>query len=153
MTNRTLLAAAALVAAAASAPFTLAHAQQPAGRTLTLKNSAPKVRAIDLPPRHRTKNSPETAGDVVIASSKISGGGARYLRCAVVRPGRGFDHALTSCDVTYVLPGGTISAAGVVKLESATPVTAAITGGTGAYAGARGTLSSAPDGTDTLTLL
>jgi hypothetical protein len=40
----------------------------------------------------------------------------------------------------------------VVKLESSTPVTAAITGGTGAYTGARGTLSSAPDGTDTLTL-
>jgi hypothetical protein len=151
MTNRTLVAAAALAAAAACAPLTLAHAQAPTGRTLTLHVTGTQVTPIDLPPLHRTKRSPETAGDVVIARSRVTGG-TRYLRCAVVRPGRGFARALTSCDVTYVLADGTITAAGVVRLASSTPSVVAITGGTGAYAGARGTLSSAPDGTDTLTL-
>jgi hypothetical protein len=153
MTTRTLLAAAALVAAAASAPLTLAHAQGPA-RTLTLHVTGTQVSAVDLPPLHRTRRSPETAGDVVVARSRVTGAatGARYLRCGVVKPGRGYARALVSCDVTYVLADGTITAAGVVRLAGPEPAVAAVTGGTGAYAGARGTLTAAPDGTDTLAL-
>jgi hypothetical protein len=70
----------------------------------------------------------------------------------VVKPGRGYARALVSCNITYILADGTITAAGVVRLESATPSVAAVTGGTDAYASAHGTLSSAPDGTDTITL-
>ena len=45
-----------------------------------------------------------------------------------------------------MLADGTIDAAGVVRLDK--PSTLAVTGGTGAYAGAHGTMS----GIDTLTL-
>src|SRR5215470_5307054 len=109
MITRTLLAAAALVAAAACAPLRLAHAQTPA-RTLTLHITGTKVTPVDLPPLHRTQRSPETAGDVVVARSRVAGAatGARYLHCGVVKPGRGYARALVSCDVTYVLSDGTI---------------------------------------------
>ena len=59
------------------------------------------------------------------------------------------EQALYACQVTYVLARGTITAAGVVRLSGT--ATAAITGGTGAYAGARGTLTSRL-GADRLTL-
>ena len=42
---------------------------------------------------------------------------------------------------SYVLSNGTITAATVMLLENPNPVVAAITGGTGASAGARGTLT------------
>ena len=54
--------------------------------------------------------------------------------------------------MTYTLANGTITAAGVGRIGASGPVTVAVTGGTGAYAGARGTLTS-QSGSDTLTLL
>jgi hypothetical protein len=53
--------------------------------------------------------------------------------------------------VTYDLANGMITAAGVGRIGGRAPITVAVTGGTGAYAGARGTLTSS-NGTDTLTL-
>ncbi len=50
-----------------------------------------------------------------------------------------------------MLSNGTIVAAGVARIGGSAPVTVAVTGGTGAYAGARGTLTSS-NGRDTLTL-
>jgi hypothetical protein len=159
MKTHTRYAAAALVCSAAAVTPALlittgGQAQQPAGQTLVLKNSALKVTPIDLPPLVRSKRSPETAGDELIASSKVSGGGAsgtRYLMCAVAKRGGSVEHALYSCQITYNLTAGTITAATVARVGGSRPVTAAITGGTGAYAGASGTVSSAA-GTDTLTI-
>jgi hypothetical protein len=54
--------------------------------------------------------------------------------------------------VTYDLANGTITAAGVGRIGGSAPITVVVTGGTGAYAGARGTLTSKA-GTDTVTLL
>jgi hypothetical protein len=71
--------------------------------------------------------------------------------CAAARKGASVESALYSCQVTYNLAEGTITAAGVARIGGSAPVTMAITGGTGAYAGASGTVTSA-NGTDTLTL-
>ena len=63
--------------------------------------------------------------------------------CALERP--------AGCQATYALSNGTVVAAGVARIGGSAPVTVAVTGGTGAYAGARGTLTSS-NGRDTLTL-
>jgi hypothetical protein len=151
MKNRTLIAAAAL-AAVAALPVARGHAQAPGPRTLVLHLGAPKIATVDVPPLIRSKRSPETPGDEVIGISKVSGAdsGRLYLHCTVVRRGRSIARATYSCLGTYVLRDGTITAAGVVRLDR--PSDAAVTGGTGAFAGARGTLHTTPDGTDTLAL-
>jgi hypothetical protein len=112
-----------------------------------------KISTIDIPPLVRSKRSPETPGDEVIASSKVSGAatGNRYLVCLAAKQGKSVETALYSCQVTYNLANGTITAAGVARIGGSAPVTVAVTGGTGAYASARGTLTSS-SGKDTLTL-
>jgi hypothetical protein len=125
---------------------------RPSGATsLQLIVTATKLSTVDVPPLITSKRSPETPGDEVIAVSKISGSatGHRYLSCAVTKTAPSIDKALYACQVTYTLARGTITAAGVVHLSGT--ATAAITGGTGAFTGARGVLNTKP-GTDTLTL-
>jgi hypothetical protein len=157
-THARYAAAALACAAAATTPALLittgGQAQQPAGQTLVLKNSALKIKGVDLPPLIRSKRSPETTGDELFATSTVSGGGTsgtRYLTCAAAKQGRSVETALYSCQVTYNLSGGTITAAAVARIGGSAPVTAAITGGTGAYDAASGTLTSQA-GTDTLAL-
>jgi hypothetical protein len=95
-----------------------------------LQNAAMRIATVDVPPLARSERSPETPGDQVSATSKVSGA-ATGARSA--------------------LSNGTIVAAGVAQIGGSAPVTVAVTGGTGAYAGARGMLTSS-DGRDTLTL-
>jgi hypothetical protein len=137
--------AAALLAVAVRANGASSH-------VLHLSVTGTKISEVDVPPLITSKTSPETPGDEVIASSRVGGStaGHRYLMCAAAQQAPSVETALYSCQVTYVLRGGTITAAGVVRIAGR--ATAAITGGTGSYAGARGTLVSAP-GRDTLTLL
>ena len=144
MSHRIRIAAAALALGAAAATAVVVadggRAQQPAGQTLVLKNSAMRIADVDLPPLVRSKRSPETPGDEVIVSSRIAGAatGSRYLLCAAAKQGPSIEKALYSCQVTYDLANGTITAAGVGRIGASAPVTVAVTGGTGAYAGARG---------------
>lgn len=151
MTTRTRisLVAAALAAAALVAATTRLHAAT--GRVLRLDVTATRISGVDVPPLITGNSSPETPGDEVIAVSRVGGSatGKRYLVCTVVERAPSIETALYACQVTYTLARGTITAAGVVHLNGS--VAAAITGGTGAYAGARGLLASAP-GHDTLTL-
>jgi hypothetical protein len=155
MTRHRIVAAALTLAAVAATTLLVAtrgHAQAPAGRTLVLHVGKTKIVGVDMPPLIHGKHSPETPGDELIATSDVTGGasGRRYLQCAVVRKGRDVAHARYGCAVTYNLQDGSITAAGVVSV--AKPTTAAVTGGTGAYAGASGSLTSVPGGADTLTL-
>jgi hypothetical protein len=155
MTTHRIAAAALTLAAVAATTLVVAaegHGQAPTGRTLVLHVGKTKIVGVDVPPLIHGKHSPETPGDELIATSNVTGGttGRRYLQCAVVRKGRDIAHARYGCTVTYNLEGGTITAAGVVSV--AKPATAAITGGTGAYAGASGSLTSVPGDADTLTL-
>jgi hypothetical protein len=148
-----LLASAAAITASALVLTAGGQAQRPSGQTLVLQSSAMKISTVDVPPLVRSKRSPETPGDEVIASSKISGAatGNRYLVCLAAKQSKSVETALYSCQVTYNLADGTIAAAGVARIGGSAPVTVAVTGGTGAYASARGTLTSS-NGKDTLTL-
>ncbi|HZT15754.1 MAG TPA: hypothetical protein VFA19_07365 [Gaiellaceae bacterium] len=146
-----------IVTAAAAASLTVlllavgAQAHRSGADSLQLTVVATKLSTVDVPPLITNKHSPETPGDEVIAISKVNGAasGHRYLTCAVTKTAPSIEKALYACQVTYTLSHGTITAAGVVHLSGA--ATAAITGGTGAYTGARGVLHSRP-GTDTLSL-
>jgi hypothetical protein len=158
MSHRNRNATALFVSAAAITTSALVltaggHAQQPSGQTLVLQNAAMKIATVDVPPLERSKRSPETPGDEVIATSKVSGAakGSRYLVCAAAKQAPSIERALYSCQATYALSNGTIVAAGLARIGGSAPVTVAVTGGTGAYAGARGTLTSS-NGRDTLTL-
>ena len=150
MTTRklSLVAAAALAAAAAVLlPAGGAQANRTTGTVLELKVTATKLSTVDVPPLITSKRSPESPGDEVIAGvSKISGAGTgrRFLVCAVTQTAPSIEQALYACQLTYKLTGGTITASGVVHLNDT--AAAAITGGTGAYAGARGVLASARQG-------
>ena len=140
-------------AAAALAALLLATEAQAHGTamTLDLKITGTTISEVDVPPLVTSKTSPETPGDQVIAVSRVSGSasGHRYLMCAATGTAPSVEQGLYACQVTYVLARGTITASGVVRLSGR--ATAAITGGTGAYAGARGVLASVP-GRDTLSL-
>jgi hypothetical protein len=120
--------------------------------TLKLTVTGTKLSEVDVPPLITSKTSPETPGDEILAVSRIGGAaaGRRYLACAVTQTAPSIEKALYFCQVTYVLAHGTITAAGVVHLNGTS--TAAVTGGTGAYAGARGSLVSSGT-TDLVSLL
>ena len=152
--TRTLIVTAAFVVAAGAAAA-LAHGGQAhgaSGSVLVLKISASRISTVDVPPLITSKTSPESPGDEVISVSKVGGSatGHRYLFCTNTGTARSIEVALYDCHVTYVLGNSTVTADGVIRLTG--DATAAITGGTGAYAGARGTLRSTP-ANDTLTLL
>ena len=118
---------------------------------MRLSVTATKISTVDVPPLITSKRSPETPGDEVLAVSKVEGASAghRYLTCSATQTAPSIERALYACQVTYVLTRGTITAAGVVHLSGT--ATAAVTGGTGIYTGARGVLTSKP-GMDILTL-
>jgi hypothetical protein len=148
----TLTSSVAVVAATAAAVLAVAaQAHGTSGTVLRLDVTGTKISTVDVPPLITSKRSPETPGDELVAISKLSGsaGGRRYLLCVVTQTAPSIEKALYACQVTFALSGGTITASGVVHLSGR--ATAAITGGTGAYAGARGVLSST-SGRDTLTL-
>jgi hypothetical protein len=151
--NRHTLIPIAGAAAVALALVAGAQARPAGARTLKLHVTATRLSSVDVPPLVTSKTSPETPGDQVIAVSRISGAdsGRRFLMCSVTQTAPSIEEALYSCQVTYVLSHGTITASGVVYLSSRKPVKAAITGGTGGYANVRGVLSSLP-GADTLTI-
>ena len=157
MTNHRLVpivtaaAATATALAVSLALATGAHAQGSGTHTLRLTVSATRISTVDLPPLTTSKRSGATPGDEVIAVSTIGGSGTghRYLTCAATQAAHSIEAALYACQITYRLTAGTITASGVVRLSGTN--TAAITGGTGGYAGIRGTLTSSA-GRDTLTL-
>jgi hypothetical protein len=118
--------------------------------TVTTKTIAETPVDMTKPPKLGDTNV--ITEDVVVGGKKI---GTSDLTCTLVRldPAKRFFAA--ECFNTTVLPGGQITAQGYVtsdQLEKV-PFEQAITGGTGAYAGARGvlTVDEAGDGPAHLT--
>jgi hypothetical protein len=66
--------------------------------------------------------------------------GTGYLSCGVTRRARNTEGAIFQCSGTHKLRDGTLKLSGVAKLATARVITVAVTGGTGAYAGASGEL-------------
>jgi hypothetical protein len=155
--SRPLLFIAVLLALAAiPAGLALGDSPAPGPRTIKLKERGGSLKALDLPPRARTAHSPASPGDEVVFTRSLTSADGRaagtfHAVCVVTKPHGGIETSLYQCSGTYVLTDGTLALdfAGSLSGQSRT---FAITGGTGNYAGARGTVASV-GGTDTIDLL
>jgi hypothetical protein len=145
---RILLIAAALVAAALIAsPSQASHKHE----TLTLTGKTLANEQIDV------GEPGPSLGDMNVITEDVYRKGKRVgtsdIACTVVRIQ--MPKFAAQCFNTTTLPGGQITAQGIVtsdQIEQA-PFVQAVTGGTGAYAGAEGelTVDEAGDGPATLT--
>ena len=155
---------AAILALGALAAITLlvgpgASAQSPAGRTLTfteLEKGATFKHVRNTKPKSPRANS---LGDVLVFTNPLADAsgqvvGKLHASCATTVGARNFLKSAITCNGAAVLRDGTLTWQAAFKVGAST-VNGAITGGTGAYANARGVLTSKEDrsGThDTITL-
>ena len=153
-----LPAVAAAVVAATVAVGGASAAQDPAGTTLTFQESDKGARfsIADVPPKSRGKGEPVLSiGDNFTFSNPLLRNGQRagtsYNHCVVTQPGPISRHGAL-CAAVLALPDGNLFGQAVTTRDGGERVVAAVTGGTGAYAGARGTATS-ERGTTTVELL
>jgi hypothetical protein len=159
--SRILATALALGALAAAALLVGpgASAQSPGGRTLSfteLEKGATFKHVRNTKPKSPRANS---LGDILVFTNPLADASGRvvgrlHVSCATTAGARNFLKSAITCSGTYVLRDGTLTAQGTFRVGGAT-TTIAITGGTGAYANARGVLVSKDDRTgahDTITL-
>jgi hypothetical protein len=155
---------AAILALGALAAATLlvgpgASAQSPNGRTLTfteLEKGATFKHVRNTKPKSPRANS---LGDVLVFTNPLADAsgqvvGKLHASCATTVGAGNFLKSAIACNGAVVLRDGTLTWQAAFKVGAST-VTGAITGGTGAYANARGVLTSKEDrsGThDTFTL-
>ncbi|MFN8192344.1 MAG: hypothetical protein U0R78_18360 [Nocardioidaceae bacterium] len=145
-------AAAATAVATITCLTTLAMAGTPAsGRaahdaratTLTFVQGKSSLHLDDEPPRQGEEGKPNP-GDTYFASSVLKDPttlkkvGRSHLVCGVTHTTR--TSAIALCDAALAVPGGTITATGPYSLTSSV-VPLVITGGTGDFAGAIGTVT------------
>jgi len=167
MRQRPVILAAAAGAAAAAAAVLAAggSAQAPVARTLTFTETdrGSTFRVVDNPPRSRRARqgfpTRVSAGDTIVISQRLVQGsgpatGTIHVSCtATTGRAQRFDRAVFVCHATTTLPDGTIALEAALRFGDQ-GVTAAVTGGTGAYEGARGTFTSAGNpSVDTFRLL
>jgi Dirigent-like protein len=155
MSRRTIaisLAAAGTVAAIAA---TSGSAQAPEARTLTFQEKTGNSMFTVV--QHRSKRQLKVGDHIVMGLPLYDDAGARQgiarATCSITgRPGNGGTPMM--CSGTFALPDGDIAVLGRVVSPGVNRL--AVVGGTGAYAGARGTLTStdtASGATDVLDLL
>ncbi|MEJ7798666.1 MAG: hypothetical protein WKF48_11535 [Solirubrobacteraceae bacterium] len=144
-----IAAGAAVALSAAIAVPTLTSAQSPQARTITVQEKVQNVAADDLPPRSKRGPTDRVSlGDRLITRQSLFDTsrkriGTLYTDCTGVGPTRSlFKGATLLCTVSYKLSDGQIVAAGAVELGD-DRAEVPIVGGTGAYAGARGTVKMA----------
>lgn len=141
LSTRSALSAASLAALAigSGAAVSGAATTAPRGdRTIRLVERGGGVRVIDNAPkaRHPFDFSP---GDIVVVTRLLdrpAGGRAGSLQIVCVAT----TASVQQCTGTATLAGGTLEFAGLSRPSPATVI--AVVGGTGAYAGARGTSSA-----------
>jgi allene oxide cyclase len=142
----TIIGAGLIAAATVSAiAVTSGTAQAPAERTLTfVERSSDTGRALaDVPPL-TGKFGLVTSGDTLLFKNALldaSGGtklGSFEARCGFLHATRTFTGSRAICDGVYTLGDGTITGSAAVTFNNGKPITFAVTGGTGAYEGARG---------------
>jgi hypothetical protein len=136
--------------ASAQGPTTLAFKELNKGSTFAF---------VDQAPLSKAKGEPSaSAGDLIVFTNPLTDAtgkriGRLYMHCAAVVAARRAADAAYACEGVLVLGHGTLSVQTFLAHAGAT-VRGAVTGGTGAYANARGTLSSQPTKTgadDTIT--
>jgi hypothetical protein len=148
---RFIVAAAAAAAALATLVVvgTSSTAQAPAGKEFTLSEltRSSTFRFIDNPPRlFRHGRGSVSPGDIATVRTPLvdeSGHRAGFLNaaCIVTKPGHTFARAMLQCNLGYELKTGHLAAAATVRGEGSRTVSA-ITGGTGTYEGAGGSVTA-----------
>jgi hypothetical protein len=136
------LALAAIVVSLASG----ASAQDPAARTLTFKTldkGSTFTHVRNTKPRSRRSNS---MGDGIVFTNPLADGsgkvvGRLYADCTTTKGARNFLRSTITCAAVVVLTDGTLTLQANSKPGVPT-TTGAVTGGTGAYANARGVFAA-----------
>ena len=123
-----------------------AGAQAPSVLSFKELNKGSTFKLVDVPPRQKNQRTPPSVGDQLIFTNPLqksatTTAGKLHVRCTVTKSGRKFSAVTALCDGAYAFANGTIYASALIKLAAENPV-GAVTGGTGAYAGARGTFES-----------
>jgi hypothetical protein len=135
-------AAVATVIAAVST--TSGGAQAPGERTFkVIEGAGGTFGFVDNPPKAGNRRNPRTSpGDAFAFTTPLFNEdnrriGAVHAQCVVTRGGTQ-RRTVSHCTGTFLLPDGTLAASAVAKGDSP-PI--AIVGGTGAYEGARGSIT------------
>jgi hypothetical protein len=116
---------------------------------------------VDNPPTAKKRHGFPTkisAGDMIVLYNPLVEGGKRIghlsASCVATKSTRKFAAAGFNCTGTFVLPGGTLAASAIIAGNA---TEGAIIGGTGKYAGARGSFTApetkGPNTPVTVTLL
>jgi hypothetical protein len=133
-----LLMLAAVLAGSASAATTLRFEELQKGSTFAFVDNAPTSEL------HHGFPSVISAGDSIVITHPIAEGGKTVGKlstsCTATKTSKVFDKAGFMCQGTFALPGGTLVASAMIASSKGTE--GAILGGTGKYAGARGTFVS-----------
>ena len=159
-TRLALLAAVPVLAAGALLLGSGASAQSPSTRTLSFKElerGATFVHIRNTKTKHERAN---LAGDLLAFTNPLADStgkvvGKLSMTCVTTTGARNFVKSVITCNGVLAVADGTLTVQANVDLRTPT-TTGAITGGTGAYAGARGVVVSeeAKGGSqDTITLV
>jgi hypothetical protein len=139
----TIIGAGLVAAATASAiAVTSGSAQAPGERTLTFVERETNTFVLaDVPPLAGKHGSPSNGDTILFKNTVLDATGATKLgtfeaRCTLLHATKRFDGSRAVCDAAYTLGDGMITAETATTF--ANKVTFAVTGGTGAYEGARG---------------
>jgi hypothetical protein len=138
-----------------------ASAQAPATLTFKELNKGSTFAFVDSAPMSKAKGEQSASlGDLIVFTNPLTDAagkrvGRLYSHCTTVVAARQANRAAYACEAVVVLGGGTLTVQALLAHAGAT-VHGTVTGGTGAYANARGTLVSRPTKTgadDTVTLV
>jgi hypothetical protein len=120
-------------------------AQEPGERTFKIiEGSGGTFKFVDTAPKAKNPRNPRfSVGDALIFTTPLfttanKRNGTVHIFCAVTVGGKNFSRASLQCNGTYVLREGTLAASAAVI--NGNPKIAVV-GGTGAYEGARGSIT------------
>lgn len=138
------------VACAVAAVATASADARPAAvhpRTFTLVEHDGPFSFVDLPPVQNGVGRSVTPGDLLILTNPLtrpdgSKAGTLHAACTVIDARTSVDTATFHCNGSYVLRRGALALSTTGPVASAPTLRLAVTGGTGAYAGAHGTVVS-----------
>jgi Dirigent-like protein len=139
-------AAASIVVAVLASSGSASH---PGSRTFVLIEDERKgsFNVVDNRPRSRNGRNPSvSAGDLLMFSTPLLNQanarvGTLEALCTATRSGRTFERASFHCNGTFRLRDGSLALSATFRGSDDTPLIAVV-GGTGAYEGARGSVTS-----------
>ena len=147
MTRLQLLFVAAVAATAVAVVAATSQAGSPEGRTIQLVERGGSFTFVDSAPARNKRTNLVSAGDFFAGSAELydaSGqqAGSLHVLCVATVGGKEI-HAKFQCDGTVALADGTLSISALNERRADQDVDhISIVGGTGAYEGARGSMTS-----------